>query len=271
MSTKPLVNIIIATYNYGHYLSEAIESVLAQTYPNIEILVVDDGSTDDTKQVVAKYPQVKYVYQNRSSAKTPALARNNGLDLSSGEFYLALDADDKLRPEYISKCIDLISSDKRIGFVWTATQEFGESSAVRWPRTLHHRFSVFRGTGGQLGAALTRRKAFDAVGGYDESLIALEDWDLAIRICQKGWKAKAIFEPLHLVRVHEGQQTSKAKKYRLEKIIEQKYPIMRFYLPVSRAFDIAILTLQHPKTFLIRIWNKVVCRFFNYRKIEELS
>jgi glycosyltransferase involved in cell wall biosynthesis len=263
--------VVIATYNYGGYLSEAIESVLAQTYQNIEIIVVDDGSTDNTKQVVSKYPKVKYIYQNRSSAKTPSRARNNGLTLSKGEFYLALDADDKLQPEYISKCIDRISPDKRVGFVWTATQEFGESSSIRWPRTLHHRFSVFRGTGGQLGAALTRRKAFDSVKGYDESLIALEDWDLAIRICLKGWKAKPIYEPLHYVRVHEGQQTTAARKYRLEKIIRQKYPVMRFYLPVSRAFDITVLTFRHPKTFLIRFWNKVVCRLFNCRKITETS
>lgn len=266
---EPLVSIIIATHNYGQYISEAIESVFSQTHSNLEVIIVDDGSTDNTREIVAKYPRVKYVYQTRSGAKTPARARNNGLALSKGEFYISLDADDKLHTNYVQECVNVILKDKCIGFVWTAAQEFGESYKVRWPRTLHHRFSILRGTGGQLGAALTRRKAFDDVGGYDETLPALEDWDLAIRICRKGWKAKAIPKPLHFVRVHEGQQTSKAEKLQLDKFIEQKYPIIRLYSPVSRFFDIVVVFLSHPKTLLVRTWNKIVCRFFNYTKIEE--
>ena len=201
--------------------------------------------------------------------KHPPALENNGIALSKGEFFVALDADDRICPEYIAKCLNAINGDSRIGFVWTAAQEFGESCGIRVPRILHHRFSVYRGTGGQLGAALMRRKAFDEVGGYDTFLPALEDWDLVIRVIHKGWKAKPIFEVLHFVRVHKGQQTYKVKLHSLERYVEQKYPAMQFYTFLSRVFDLTVLSLSHPRTLLVRIWNKGVCRFFSCRRLSE--
>lgn len=267
--SQPLVSVVIATHDYAQYISEAIASILAQTYQKLEIIVVDDGSTDNTREVVQQYPQVKYVYQERKGARTPSRARNNGIALSHGEYIVALDADDRLCPEYIAKCLEAIKGDDRIGFVWTATQEFGDSCEIRVPHIMHHRLSVYRGTGGQLGAALMRRVAFNDVGGYDLALPALEDWDLAIRVIKKGWKAKPLFEVLHFVRVHEAQQTYKVKKLNLERFVEQKYPGMQLYTYLSRVFDLAVLTLSHPKTLVVRIWNKGVCRFLRCQKLPE--
>jgi glycosyltransferase involved in cell wall biosynthesis len=256
---KPLVSIIIPTHNYGRFLSEAIESALAQTYKNIEILVVDDGSTDNTRHVVEKYPSVRYVYQKHSGV---ANAMNVGISLAKGEFFICLGADDKLHPDFTHKCIKEMLKGKRIGFVWTATQEFGESDKLRIPRLLHHRFSVLRGTGGQLGTALIRKKAFEEVGGYDEALPAFEDWDLAIRMYQKGWKGKPIFEPLHFTRVHEKRLTAKAEREKFHQYLEHKYPIMKLYVYVSRIFDFIVLFLTRPNIAVIRLWNKVICRIF---------
>src|SRR5918911_141417 len=84
----PLVSVIIPCYNQGHYLSEAIESVLNQTYPHFEIIVVDDGSTDNTAEVAASYPKVKLLRQKNHGR--PAVGRNNGFHASRGEYIVFL-------------------------------------------------------------------------------------------------------------------------------------------------------------------------------------
>jgi len=118
----PLVSIIITSYNYGRYLSEAIESVLKQTYQNIEIIVVDDGSTDNTKNIAKRYP-VRYFYQANQGVAT---ARNNGIKRSDGEFFLCLDADDKLLPDYIRKTVKVMMETPNIGFVLTGSKIWNE-------------------------------------------------------------------------------------------------------------------------------------------------
>src|SRR5688500_18999403 len=89
----PLVSVIITCYNHAHYLPVAIDSVMMQGYPNREIIVVDDGSSDNTRQVAANYPDVKYIFQNNSGLSA---ARNTGIKNSCGELLLFLDADDWL-------------------------------------------------------------------------------------------------------------------------------------------------------------------------------
>src|ERR687890_856397 len=91
-----LVSVVIPCYNQAHFLGEAIESVLAQSYPRFEIIVVDDGSTDDTSKVAARHPGGRYVYQNNQGVSA---ARNSGLARSEGEYVVFLDADDRLLPE----------------------------------------------------------------------------------------------------------------------------------------------------------------------------
>jgi len=110
----PLVSVIICTYNHGKYLPEAINSVLYQDYPNIEIIVVDDGSTDNTSTVVKQFPSIKYHYkQNEGLAK----GRNTGIAISSGEYMLFLDADDWLLPGAVSINANYLNDNKDIAFV----------------------------------------------------------------------------------------------------------------------------------------------------------
>lgn len=257
-----LVSIIIPTYNYGKYIAEAIESVLAQTYPNIEVIVVDDESTDNTKEIVKKYPSVKYVYHKHRGARTPASAENTGISISKGEYIIFLAADDKLHPMFVEKCIKAIRKDKSIGFVWTATQMFGECNEILLPRILHHRFSIFRGTGGQFGTAMIRKEVFDDVGLYDESLPALEDWDMAIRIYRKGWKAVPIFEPLHYRRMHSDSLAHRAERQNFVRYLEHKYPLMKPYNYLSMMFDRVVMILTDPEKALQRLWNRKICRIF---------
>jgi glycosyltransferase involved in cell wall biosynthesis len=245
----PIVSVIIPTYNYAHYIGEAIESVLEQSYKKIEIIVVDDGSTDNTKEVIAKYPKVKYFFQTNKGISS---ANNRGVRLSKGDYYLILDADDKLHPQYIERCMKEML-DKRVGFVWTATKDFGLSNKTHYPRFFRHRFDAYRGFGGQTVSALIRKTVFNEVGGYDTTLLTTEDFDMAIRILFKGWKCKPIFEPLHYHRIHKRQLSRKMRKLWKEKharLLEDKYPLMQPYIDLCKF-------LQNPKIAIRKLAKKL--------------
>src|SRR5688572_18556089 len=98
LNAQSIVSVIITCYNHGRFLADAIRSVLKQAYRNLEILVVDDGSTDNTPEVVLSFPDVNYVYQANAGLSA---ARNKGIDKSRGSFLFFLDADDWLYPDAV--------------------------------------------------------------------------------------------------------------------------------------------------------------------------
>jgi glycosyltransferase involved in cell wall biosynthesis len=122
----PVVTIIIPTYNYGSYLTKAIKSCLHQTYEELEIIVVDDGSTDDTREIVGQFPDIEYVFQENQGVST---ARNTGLDLAKGEFVAFLDADDYLLENSVSARVEVFRSHPDVGIVFTDT--YSEDSEGR--------------------------------------------------------------------------------------------------------------------------------------------
>lgn len=249
---RPLVSIVIAAYNHGKYLPETIESVLAQSYCNLEIILVDDGSTDNTRDIAKSYP-VEYVYQENHGASH---AFNVGIKMSHGEFYVTPGADDKLHQSYVNSCIGQMLKHDRAGFIWTSAQEFGITHELRIPDPLRNRFSIYRGSGGQLGAALFRRKAFEDVGGYDEALPAYEDWDLAIRMVKNGWTGFPIMEPLYFWRRHTVSRNTKADKALLISVLEKKYPRMKLYSNIARFLDFLSLSLDNPQESFYRLFEK---------------
>lgn len=266
---SPIVTVIIPAHNYGEYISEAIESVLKQTYRNIEVIVVDDGSTDDTREIVAKYPLARYVFQEHRGNMTPARAKNLGIELSRGNYICFTDADDKLSPMYVEKCVSEIEKDRRIGFVWAGKQEFGESNQVYMPRKLRHISCILAGAGGALGPMLVRREAYvDTL--HDENLHGREDWDMAIRLMRKGWKWKTIQEALVCVRVHEQSLTVRAHEKEYVHELEGKYPLMKLYAALHDFFRALVLLLENPKLFLLKLWNRRVSRYFRLRRMTKL-
>jgi glycosyltransferase involved in cell wall biosynthesis len=229
MSSAPLVSIIIPCYNYGKFLGEAIESAINQTYPNIEIIVVDDGSTDATSSVALKYihkfGNVRYIFQKHSGV---AKAMNNGIKKSRGNFTMPLGADDILAPTYVERCLKEFH-DKKVGFVWTATKFFGLCTKVDYSVFKQlNRFNVLIPVGGQLGGMLIKRKAFDQVGGFDPRLKAYEDWDLAIRLVLSGWKGVYVHEPIYFYRIHGSHQRNAefSKTKEAYRQLCQRYPLM---------------------------------------------
>ena len=182
-NSNSLVSIIITTYNHARYIAYAINSALAQTYNNVEIIVIDDGSTDNTRDIVSEYKNIHYYYQKNQGL--PA-ARNCGIKKAKGEFISFLDADDFLFPNGIETNISYLLCDKSIAFVSGAyinVDEFGnetEESSIRIEGNNFHHLIVDNYIGNP-GTVLFRRNIIEKYL-FDTNLKCVEDYDVYLRI-----------------------------------------------------------------------------------------
>ncbi len=192
--SQPLVSIVIAAYNARAWLGEAIDSALAQTYGNCEVLVVDDGSTDGTGEWLAERygsDQVRYLWKENGGL---ASARNRALAHARGEYIQFLDADDIILPEKVATHVDALLRLPEYGVAYCHSLCFHDGSPNEtfdwWGRDLYRSGDVFASmidTGYILThATLTRRKWIDAVGPFDESLPSCVDWDFWLRVARCG-------------------------------------------------------------------------------------
>lgn len=199
----PKISVIIPCYNYGKYVQEAVESVLGQTFRDYEIIVVNDGSTDEyTIEILEKlknaHPEIKVIDQKNGHL---ANARNNGIKASSGEFILPLDADDVIEPTMLEKCYARIKDNEKLGVVYTQIRLFGDTDEV-WPS---HEFDFYKllQINYIVATSLIRKKTWEDVGGYDEDMKSgYEDWEFYIRLAKNGWSGELIKEPLFFYRKH---------------------------------------------------------------------
>ena len=202
------VSVVIPTYNYGRFIADALRSVLAQSYPIAEIIVVDDGSSDNTELVVMEFgDRVRYVRQANAGV---CAARNRGVAESTGELIAFLDADDTWEPEKTAKQVARFELDPEIGLVHCGTREFdGETDeTIRLNLSgaedeLVENLLLWKEPGmpGPGGTIMLSREAFEAVGGLDTRMKCGEDWDFCYRIARE-FKVGFIAEPLVNYRLH---------------------------------------------------------------------
>jgi glycosyltransferase involved in cell wall biosynthesis len=181
-----LVSVIIPSYNHGNFLSRAIDSVLSQTYRNVEIIVVDDGSSDNTKQVAESFPHVVYVYQHNQGLSA---ARNTGIDHSKGKYLLFLDADDWLSVDAIKKDLDILIEHPEAAFVSGGHVKINDAGKileeVREDIRSHHYLHFLQGNYiGMHATVLYARWIFDKFR-FDTTLRACEDYDLYMKISRR--------------------------------------------------------------------------------------
>ena len=221
----PLVSIVIPCHNYGMFLAEAIESALNQTYINIEVIVVDDASTDNTREVAEQFA-VTYVKTKHQGKATPAHAHNVGLQACHGDFVIFLGADDKLEPDYVEKCYAAFcKTQRKTGFVWTGFQACGTRNMVSLPNVdVLTRFNC-DSPSGQLGAMFVPKYMYKIIGDYDEALNGLEDLDWVIRACTKGFVGISVREILHNYRFHGESVNSNAARKQVTKELFRKHPL----------------------------------------------
>ncbi len=226
----PTVSAIITTYNYAPFIAGAIESVLQQTHRPDEIIVVDDGSTDDTAAIVAAYAEVgvRYIYQANQGA---GAARNSGLRAGQGEFVAFLDADDRWLPDKLARQLDHFAQHPTVGLVTGGEwQVYASGQApVRLDRApvgaanIYPRILVENSIGNP-SLTLIRRACFEQVGTFDEGLRLGQDWEMWIRLA-RAFPIGVVDAPLITFTQHNGSLTAGqvAARARSNQLIHRRY------------------------------------------------
>ncbi|MBE9164401.1 glycosyltransferase [Tychonema sp. LEGE 06208] len=226
-SKTPRVSVIIPAYNCERYITRAVKSAINQTYKDWEIIVVDDGSTDSTSQVLDVYRDIiQYVYQENQGA---AIARNRACEIAKGEFFAFLDADDFFLPEKIAKQIACFEADPSLGMVqngWLIVDETGKdiSPVVPWeyaPILDLEAFVLYKSV--RPSAMMLRREWWERLGGFDPRFPPTEDLDFALRLTLKGCKCAWLKEILTCYCQHDSNLMSGGPKVMksMETVMEQ--------------------------------------------------
>ena len=208
MTTPDLISCIVPVFNGERYLAEALDSILAQTWRPLEVIVVDDGSTDGTAHIAAGYgAEASYLHQANAG---PAAARNRGLDAAAGEFIAFLDADDLWHKEKLARQMARFEARPELELCLSHLQHFWEPEMKdEEDRLRDHRFSKPL-PGYAIQAILARRTLFDAVGRFDPALRMGEDVDWFLRSADRGTVTEMLPDVLTFRRLHASNMSREA-------------------------------------------------------------
>ena len=215
MNTQPFVSVIIPTFNRCAFLIEAIERITHQTYANWELLVVDDGSTDETPNIIERYVhmdrRVRYIRQDNRGV---AAARNAGLAHATGELIGFCDSDDLWLPRKLERQVAYLRQHPDVGLVYSDVMSMRGGQvdvpsyfAERLPRAGRVLHALLEQNFIPTSSVLIRKRCLDEIGGFDESLTTSEDYELWLRFCQR-FPVGYVPEILVTVRRHADNLTS---------------------------------------------------------------
>lgn len=204
-----LVSIIIPCYNQGKYLQEAVDSVLASTYENIEIIVINDGSYLDVEFLQSFCAQkTKIINQDNQGV---IKARNKGITEAKGKYILPLDADDKIHPEYIEKAVKILDENDKAGIVYCDAEFFGTKTG-KW-KINNYKFPNILFKNMIFTSAMFRKSDWEKTGGYKlEMELGCEDWELWISLIEMGLKPYKIPEVLFYYRKEKNYRSYSSTK-----------------------------------------------------------
>lgn len=208
---KSKVSVIIPYYNDGAYIKDTLESVFDQTYSNIEIILVDDESTDNKSKDIFHSLRGDNLYKFKEKNLGPAAARNLGILHANGEYILPLDADDIIGKTYIARAVDILDNRPKCGIVYCKGRFFGNDIGD-WNLP---EFSMGRMLVSNIifNAGLFRKKDWKTCGGYDESLKSgIEDWDFWLSILSLDKEVFQIPEDLFYYRIKSSSRNKKFEK-----------------------------------------------------------
>lgn len=263
---KSGVSVVITSYNYKQYIGEAIDSVCAQTYPPEEIIVVDDGSTDGTKEyLMDRYgyrdpktegfiKNLKFISQSNQGV---AAARNNGIQAATQPFVMCLDADDRLAPTYVEQCRKKLLTDKGIGIVYTGLVFFNDTTPPNPKQVQLTPFDFnLQVKGGIVPstcipcAAMFRKSMWERAGGYKQRYAPAEDTEFWVRGMMTGYTVDvASKEGLFYYRGHPNGASHKLKYHGIEDdkpyFVDRQYPFAAPspQMPIVRSYSEPVVSI----------------------------
>lgn len=222
MGVNMKVSIVIPCYNHKEYIKESINSALNQTYEDKEIIVVNDGSTDESLQVIQEYKDKITIIDQPNAGLSRS--RNVGFAAASGDAFLPLDADDYIAPTYLERTVPLLN-DPKVGIVATDMQYFGEGNSLIPAYNVELEEEKY--SNNIPVCSLIRRQAFEQANKYEDIFVlrgkkicGYEDWELWIDILKHGWKVASVNEILFFYRIKPVSMVTEADTVRHELIEE---------------------------------------------------
>lgn len=207
---NPLISVVITCYNYGRYLRECVQSALSQSLRSYELIIVNDGSTDDSQEIaeslVKQFPSKAIKIVRQPNSGKPAVARNNGISQAMGKYILCLDADDKISPGFLLECARTLESNPGVSIAYPDQQNFGDATGFEphpeYDFTTLTRFNYI------CLPAVFPKKAWEIIGGFSTD-VGYEDWDFWISCGERGFYGKRVPGAVLWYRKHSSGQYSR--------------------------------------------------------------
>lgn len=204
--SPPIVSVIMPCFNQGQFIEEAVESVITQTFTPVEIIIINDGSTDIETVRLLKHYQKPSVSVIHTANQGPSAARNVGIQQAKGQYILPVDADDRIAPTYLEKAVPILESQPEVGIVYAQAELFGAKTGsfdlppYQFPDILLGNM-IFN-------SSLYRKADWEKAGGYNENMVwGWEDYDFWLSILELGKGVFCIPEVLFLIRVVENSRS----------------------------------------------------------------
>ncbi|TAW14809.1 glycosyltransferase family 2 protein [Rhizobium ruizarguesonis] len=234
-NADPAITIIIPTFNRSALIGEAIDSVLQQTFGDFELIVVDDGSTDNTRDIVTGFTDSRLVFVQQENAGRSA-ARNRAIAMARGKYIAFLDSDDAYLRDKLERQVRFMEENPRIGMIYTSAKCIDAEGNILKNHTyvasvsghIYRQIAFFRPVTITLPTVMLRREVLDTIGGFDEKMERFEDTDLWRRI-SKRYEVGAITHPTCLLRTHNDNtlrtqspvKIAEAIEYYVEKVFRE--------------------------------------------------
>jgi glycosyltransferase involved in cell wall biosynthesis len=232
------VSVLIPVYNGAEFVSTAISSALNQRNIEVEVIVIDDGSTDATPAVLASFGDRIRVLRQSNAGHVKA--RNNGAKIAQGDWLAFLDADDDWLPDKLAK--QLARVEGSIGMVYTERMNFGETDRVTGNQSDTQELldgDIFeqllvQGNFVTVSSVIIRKSIYEQLGGFEESLLVCEDWDMWLRYTAQGGLVGVVREPLTRYRWHPGAMTRN-----LQRMLEGRLKVVERTLALPRGQQVS--------------------------------
>ena len=267
------VSIIMPCYNDGVYIEEAIESVKSQTYPNVELIIIDDGSDEETTVNIINNLEGENVKVLHTNRLRPAGARNFGIAQATGEYILPVDADDIIEPDYVEKAVQIMERNENIGIVYCHADLFGESSG-RWELPDYSTESMLLDNV-IFVTAMFRKADWEVVGGFNTDMHdGMEDYDFWLSIIELEREVYQLPEILFHYRIKPVSRTTNFQKDATVvqctyKTIYENHP--KLYEKYKDEYAVILRNALIEQLFLNRVYKESMGKIAKLKEIPVLK